>query len=119
MALDLTLIDTDYKPFWNEHTANHSQNWWYPRKIDCVDLDSNLLNGSWQNPELKCKLQYLKTYQERQIKSSPKILSQLSHILQTDIMKNVDIIKNQKIPLILTNLQKRILMNWMGMCQRA
>lgn len=34
------------QPFWNQYTAEISTQLWSPIKTDCVDLETNLLNGS-------------------------------------------------------------------------
>jgi putative transposase len=49
----LTLRGKDLKPFWNQQSREISQKLWLPIEIDCVDLDSNSLNGSL--PVLKGK----------------------------------------------------------------
>ena len=44
--LDSTTNDVASKPFWNEFTKELSKKLWLPTEIDCVDMDSNLLNSS-------------------------------------------------------------------------
>ena len=101
LEVDSIGIDQDLTPFWNKSTVEISKKLWLPTKIDCVDLDLSLYNGSsknlMQNSWFSARIQKSKT----QLTSSQKIYLQslqslLPKITALELDNTEEIVNNLK-----------------------
>lgn len=100
-------------PFWNRQCLEMSEKLWSPIEIDCVDLDSNYLNGSlpnttsnsWFSTRLLAPL-------NQNLSQTCSQLSQYFHVGFTDLENTL--IRSRKIRFYPNKDQKRILFKWFG-----
>jgi putative transposase len=86
------------KPFWNTLCKEISKELWLPTKIDLLESDSTLLNGSLTNMELPSKLATEKLIATTR-KTSKKTLSQYLPTIQQNITDPGNIKASLKIPI--------------------
>lgn len=139
LGLGLTGVDQDLTPFWNKSTLVMSTKLWSPSKIDCVDLDSNLLNGSskklmlnsWYSAQIQIPKTSLENYQmiylqslqsllpkimdceQQVIKNNEKKLIKKTSKKKESLPKNINSVK--QINLKLTTSQKQTFKQWIGL----
>ena len=110
-TLEAVLISRgrDLKPFWNQQSEEISRRLWLPTETDCVDLDSNSLNGSL--PTLKGKSWFSMTTVPRPKKSSLKTsyqssLFSLPEFTDSENIKNKSKLKTIRIKITPNQEQK-------------
>ena len=115
LEADLTLKGKDLKPFWNTHTEEKSRNLWLPTKIDCADLDSNLLNIRLQYL-VKEKSWFSTTVNHHRTKNLQKTYWQSLPFSQPVPMvsENTNLV-SRKIQIYPNTKQKKILTNFYGL----
>ncbi len=126
--LDLTGIDKDLDPFWNKHTLEMSKKLWLPTKTDCVDLDTNLLNGSsrnlmlnsWYSVKMMTSKMQQENFQKTYLQSLPCLLQKTTECEQRIIKKKENSLKLQpakaiKINIKLSKEQRKTITKWFGL----
>ena len=119
LPADLTTRGKVLKPYWNAQCPAISSQCWLPTKIVLQDLESNLLNGSY-NPAVVNSWFSISQYQIPN-ESLPKIYLPLSTSLVADSTDNagIQITRCKKIRVFPTTAQKSILAQWFGISRVA